>query len=206
MTEKDSFIEEVTEEVKRDRMFGLWRKYGVYVIGALVAIVLGAAASEWWKARKAEEAMAGGAAFLAAMNAADPVAELQKLPGAGYGLLGKLAAAQKLAAKGDKPGATALYDAVAASNDPILADFARLQAAMLRYDPSKPDETIAAASSLMAGDNPFKLLAAELLANAQIEAGDKAGAKATLEKIVTDTTAPNGLRNRALALQNALAE
>ena len=33
----------VSEEVRRDRMFGLWKRYGPFVIGAIVVFVVGAA-------------------------------------------------------------------------------------------------------------------------------------------------------------------
>jgi hypothetical protein len=32
VSETDSFIQEVTEEVRHDRMFRLWKKYGPYAV------------------------------------------------------------------------------------------------------------------------------------------------------------------------------
>ena len=43
MSDTDSFIEEVTEEVRRDRLYGLLRRYGW--IAALVIILIGGGAS-----------------------------------------------------------------------------------------------------------------------------------------------------------------
>ena len=43
MSESDSFIQEVTEEVRQDRMFALWKKWGPYVLAAIVIAVGGAA-------------------------------------------------------------------------------------------------------------------------------------------------------------------
>ena len=44
MSETDSFIQEVTEEVRQDQMLRYWKKYGAYVIGGVALIVAGAAA------------------------------------------------------------------------------------------------------------------------------------------------------------------
>ena len=62
MSNPDSFIEEVTEEVRRDRLFAAFRKYGW--IGGLVVlgIVGGAAWNEWQKNQAA--ARAQGAAHV----------------------------------------------------------------------------------------------------------------------------------------------
>ena len=43
MSETDSFIDEVTEEVRRDKLFALFRKYGWIGIAAVLLIVGGAA-------------------------------------------------------------------------------------------------------------------------------------------------------------------
>jgi len=64
----DSFIEEVTEEVRRDRLFAAFRKYGW--IGGLVVlgIVGGAAWNEWQKNQAAARAQGFGDAMLEALD------------------------------------------------------------------------------------------------------------------------------------------
>jgi len=51
LSQSDSFIEEVTEEVRRERLFALARRYGWIVVLALVLVIGGAAALEWRKAQ-----------------------------------------------------------------------------------------------------------------------------------------------------------
>jgi hypothetical protein len=64
----DSFINEVTEEVRRDRLFAMFRKYG-WIGGLLVvAIVGGAAYSEWTKAQALARAEGFGDAMLDALD------------------------------------------------------------------------------------------------------------------------------------------
>ena len=47
MSDTDSFIDEVTEEVRRDRMFNLLRRYGWIAVVAVLLLVGGAAWNEW---------------------------------------------------------------------------------------------------------------------------------------------------------------
>ena len=49
MSDTDSFIEEVSEEVRRDRLFGLFRKYAWVAILLVILIVGGAAFNEYRK-------------------------------------------------------------------------------------------------------------------------------------------------------------
>ena len=51
MSNTDSFIEEVTDEVRRDKLYAALRKYGWIGILAVAAIVGGAAYSEYNKAQ-----------------------------------------------------------------------------------------------------------------------------------------------------------
>ena len=68
MSNPESFIDEVTEEVRRDRLFAMFRKYGW--IGALlvVAIVGGAAWNEWQKSQAEARAEGFGDAMLEALD------------------------------------------------------------------------------------------------------------------------------------------
>ena len=71
MSETDSFIQEVTEEVRQDQMLRYWKKYGAYVIGGVALIVAGAAAWNWSIAQEQAKAEQRGALLLSA-DPADP--------------------------------------------------------------------------------------------------------------------------------------
>ena len=51
MSDSDSFIDEVTEEVRRDRLFGYFRRYGWIAAVVIVVVVGGAAWNEYQKAQ-----------------------------------------------------------------------------------------------------------------------------------------------------------
>ena len=56
MSDTDSFIEEVSEEVRRDRLFRLFRKYAWLAILLVVLIVAGAAFNEYRKITEQRDA------------------------------------------------------------------------------------------------------------------------------------------------------
>ena len=72
MSNPDSFIEEVTEEVRRDRLFNLFRKYGWIGAVVVVGIVGGAAWNEWSKSQAAARAQGFGDALVDALDHGTP--------------------------------------------------------------------------------------------------------------------------------------
>ena len=68
MSDTDSFIDEVTEEVRRDRLFGYFRRYGWIPAVIIVALVGGTAYNEWSKAQLSQVAQARGDALLDALE------------------------------------------------------------------------------------------------------------------------------------------
>jgi len=63
----ESFIEEVTEEVRRDRLYGYLRRYGWIAALLIVLIVAGAGFNEYRRAQAEAKAQALGDAMLAAL-------------------------------------------------------------------------------------------------------------------------------------------
>ncbi|MBC7476479.1 MAG: hypothetical protein H7317_00100, partial [Pseudorhodobacter sp.] len=68
MSNTDSFIDEVTDEVRRDRLFAAFRKYGWLGVVLVLVIVGGAGWHEWQKSQEAARAQAFGDAALAALE------------------------------------------------------------------------------------------------------------------------------------------
>ena len=79
MSQSESFIEEVTEEVRRDRLYGLMRRYGWIAVLVVLALVGGAAWNEWRKAQDAAAAQATGDALIAALEADESAARVASL-------------------------------------------------------------------------------------------------------------------------------
>lgn len=207
MSESDSFIDEVTEEVRRDRLFALMRRYGWIGVLAVVLIVGGAGVNEWRKARAEARAQAFGDAVIAAMAAEDRAAALAAVPadGAQAGLVNMLTAAAMLEA--DDPAATrAALQAVAvdATQPETLRALAQLKLVMLQgaeIDPALRDATF---SELAAPGAPFRLLAIEQQALVLLQAGDTDAAVARLQQLLQEPELTPGLQQRVAEVMVAL--
>lgn len=201
--ETDSFIQEVTEEVRQDQMFALWKKWGPFVVGAVIVIVAAAAGWTWWQVSQQKAAEENGARLLAVGE--NDAAGFDKLAGSIDGparLIAELSAAAALADKGETAAAATRYAAIAGRGElaPEYRDFARLMAVRLGAKGIDADAMI---EQVARGDGPYRLLALELRAVRQIRAGETTKAHATLNKIIRDTDATSGLRDRARLLLRA---
>ena len=212
MSNQDSFINEVTEEVRRDRLFKLFRRYGWIGVLAVVLIVAGAAFNEWRKARTAAEAQAMGDAIIIALDADDTVARAAALAELEAGenqsrvaILSLLSADASLD-EGDVPGALAKLEDLAndTSAPTPFRELATIKATILGADALSPDERIARLNALSLGGSAFRLIAMEQIALAEIELGETDAAIARLRDIVADAAVTQDLRRRASQLIVAL--
>lgn len=214
MSETDSFIEEVSEEVRRDRLFQLFRRYGWIAVAVVVIIVGGASWNEWQKAKARSTAEATGNAMLAALAVDDPnernalLTELtEALDGGVESTLPVLfLRAQALMDAGDPIGASAVLDSIVANEDfsPIYRDIAMFKRLLLDGVEDSPEERRADFETLAVPGNPLRLLAEEQLALIDVEQDDSQGAILRLQAILSDQEATTGLRNRAAQLIVAL--
>lgn len=211
MSDNDSFISEVSEEVRRDRMFALWRKYSPFVIGGVVAIVAVAAGKTWLDHQAELTAQSAGGALIAASEGApaDAAAALTTLAAQtdheGAALLAKLRAAAAHVLADDAASAIAIYDEVAANPaaDLLLQDFATYRATFLRSADMSPEEAISTLTPIANGAGPFALLALEAQGLAHLETGDRDAAATAFRDIMQDDQAPAGLRQRVEAVMLA---
>ncbi len=203
MSDSDSFIREVSEEVRRDRMFRLWKKYGPWVIAAIVLVIAGAAALNWWQHHQRETARELGGAFLGTdiASVADQERLLERVDGAAEPLA-RLRLAAAHAESGNAGEAARLYREIAGNSglDPAFADLARLQAVRLDLPDMAPSEAVAELEPLAAEGAPYRLLALELRATAHLEAGNAEAAHADLRRILESQEATRDITERAAAL------
>lgn len=207
MSNTDSFIDEVTEEVRRDKLYGALRKYGWIGVAAVVLLVGGASVNEWMKARDRAAAEATGDAILAAVTEGDTPAKLAALDQIAAG--GELDAVLGLVAAGEQPedfaAAGERLAAVAADPEtpPLYRDLAVLKRATLPGVMS-PSDRIDALTLLTAPGAPFRVLAEEQIAFAEVELGETEAAITRLEALLDDNEASGALRQRAQQLIVAL--
>ncbi|HET7409974.1 MAG TPA: hypothetical protein VFJ13_07220 [Paracoccaceae bacterium] len=207
MSESDSFIQEVTEEVRQDRMFALWKKWGPYILAVIVLAVGGAALWTWMEARERARAEQVGGILLGAEPASveeqqTAVAVLE--PPAR--IVAEFAAAAALADAGDTAGAAEAYRALAARGDLAqhYRDLAVLQALRIEATTADPAAALADLAPLMEPGAPYAPLARELAAVLHMRAGDIEAARAELEAILADARTTQALRLRARELMNVV--
>ena len=199
MSNPDSFIDEVTDEVRRDRLFAAFRKYGWVGVVLVLMIVGGAAWTEWQKASAASRAQAFGDAALAALEkpAGDRVAALAALAADGEqkGIRDLLVAANPQA---DKAGALAALDQVAAdaAMPQVYRDLAVLRRVALAGTDQPLAERRAALQGVAIAGRPFRTLAQEQLAYLLIEEGKPTEALKALTDLIQDQEAPQAMRRR----------
>jgi hypothetical protein len=209
VSETDSFINEVTDEVRRDKLFAYIRRYGWVAVLAILALVGGAAWREYSLASARSLAQGTGDALLAAMEQNDLAARsaaLAAVPANGKSVaVDALLTAASQEQAGDVPAAIATLNSLAidASAPDIYRSLATLKATMLdtRADPATRR---AAFAVLGQPGGPFALLAQEQLALMDVAEGKTDEALAALQRITEDAGVSRGLRERAQNLIVAL--
>lgn len=208
MSNPESFIDEVTEEVRRDKLFAMFRKYGWIGVVLVLAVVGGAAWTEWQRASAAARAQAFGDALLTALEGDTPEARsaaLAAVPADGEQVaLRDLMLASDPAR--DRAAALAALDKVAndASLPQVWRDLAVLRRSVLQGADIPLADRRAALEPLAQPGRVFRVMASEQLAYLLIEEGQTDAAIASLRALVSDAEAPGGLRNRASQMIVAL--
>lgn len=209
MANTDSFIDEVSEEVRRDRLYALMRRWGWIPVLLVLAIVGGAAYLEWKSAQDRAQAEAFGDALLQALDAEDTEARIAALeavetPSAEASIILALLTAGEAANGEDRVDAAARLRA--AADAPGVArryvDLALLKAEML--DPAPEAEARIVLEALAAPGAPYSALAEEQLALMEVRAGDLDAALDRLRAIERSAAATAGLQQRAAQLIVAL--
>lgn len=211
MSETDSFIDEVTEEVRRDRLFAIFRKYGWIGAALVVLIVGGAAWNEWQKAQARAGAQAFGDAVIAALSSDDAAARVAALDGVGSNAAGDAAgqkavlgflAADEALRGGDRAGALTRLEALAedATLGTSYRQLARLKAVILAGPSMDPAARDAALADLAEAGAPFRPLAMEQQALALMAGGRNDEALALARLILEEPDATAGLRRRVTQL------
>lgn len=202
----DSFIDEVAEAVRRDRINLWFRRWG-WLLGLVVALIVGAAAwTEWRESRREAAAELRGEAILTAAEARDPgerLAALSELPRQGdEGVVAALLLAAEQSSAGDAEAAAATLNAVASDGQvpPLYRDLAALKAQMALG--ANADR--AALESLAAPGAPFRLLALEQIALLDLSQDRRDEAIATLQTIREDAEVTAAQRGRVESLLTAL--
>ncbi len=211
MSDTDSFIDEVTEEVRRDKLFGYMRRYGWIAVLAVLLLVGGTAYREYSRATEAARAQAFGDAILAALEndeAADRVSALEQITAPteeGAAVLDMLTAAEQ-GIDGNGAAASERLNATATNGElpEIYRQIASFKALTRPETTLATEERRVAFEAMASPGGPLRLLAEEQLALLDIEAGNTDAALTRLNALLADSELTAGLRRRASQLIVAL--
>lgn len=210
-TSGDEFIREVDEAVRQDRWLELWRRYGSYVVGAALAVVLGTAVGVGWRAWQQQQKVEEARRYAAAQQllrqdrpaeAASAFAALAEEADSGYGVLARLRAAEAQAQAGDRAAASVVLDRLAsdAETAPVYRSLAELLAAQQQLAAGQAPPSPAELEALAGAEGPWRHSALELRALAQMQSGDTVAARQTLDDLLADPLTPPDLARRAAEL------
>ena len=212
----DSFIREVDDELRQDRMKGLWDRYGWILIAAALLVVVATAAWRGWEYYSAKRAARAGDAFLSAVDLSkkgqhdEAIAALQKLEkdthGA-YPTLARLRVAGELESEGKPADAIKAFDEIAADDkvDEVFRSIARLRAGLLAVDAEDYAHVKERLEPLAAAGGYYRQLAREALGLSAWKAGADTEALDWFQKIADDAESSADIRARAALMLDLLA-
>lgn len=205
--ETDSFIQEVDERVREDKVMAFFKRWGVLLAIVVGVGIAGVAGWQWWKSYQVSTARSQADAYAAAQQLArdgnldDAKTAFENLGNEGprtYRVMAQMERAAVLEAQGDLQGALAGFDAAAeAASDPIMKRTAQMRAAYIVAETQDFDAVRARLAPIIEGGGQIGMLAQELLAVEAWEAGDLTLARQTLDAISLAFDAPESVRQRA---------
>ena len=191
MVESESFIKEVSEEVKRDILFK-WLKKFKWTIIALITLLVGAVCGyEYYKFDKNVKAQEIGEFFVSAIenlkNNGQTVTE--EVNNKFVSVLIKLHEAKYFEEKGDIKSATAAYNYIINKygDHKFFNHYSKFQLYLMNPAKSMGDtKKIELLDELSAPDGPLKLLALEQKLNVFVKINDLENIKLQMKLILSD--------------------
>lgn len=212
----DNLIEEVDEDLRKDRALALARRYGPYVLALALGVIIAVAGVMAWRHYKAEREMERATVYAQALDAINrgDADESQRLlaeitsasPGSGYGILARFQDAALKARAGDAAGAAAIYDGIGTDThvDPLFRDLGTVLYALSTLDSADPAQLAGRLAPIADGKGPYRYTAMEASAYLALRGDDKDRARDLFSRIANDPRAPEEARSRAAAMASTL--
>lgn len=214
-TPNEVFLREVDENLRRDQMEQFAKRYGKWLIAAVVLFLLAVGGYLYWQKKQQEKASVQSEELMSIYNdigsgKTDAAKKrLQPLENASSDVVRSLALLAEAAIAldaNDRDTALAKYRAIADDKgipEPYR-NLALLRSTTLEFDKLKPDEVISRLEPLTKPGSPWFGSAGELTAMAYIKQGHKDQAGRLFAAIAADKQVPETIRNRAVQIAGTL--
>jgi hypothetical protein len=212
----ETFVREVDENLRRDQLQDFFKKYGSWLIAAVVLFLVASGGFIWWRQHQAQqsekqvEQLAEIYKNIGSGNVGQVPQQLDELSRNGSSKAVRASAHFARAAlalqRGDAKLATSTYKTIA--NDDGLPkpyrNAALIRQTAMEFDQLQPQEVIARLAPLAKPGEPWFGTAGEMTALAMIKQGRKQEAGQLYAAIAKDTGVPQSIRSRAIQLAGSL--
>ncbi len=199
---------EVDEDIKREKLEKLWKKFAPFIIGAAVIFIGGMGGRVYWQGYQEEQRIAESDRYQAALleitsgREGQALSDLQAIAADskhGYDLLSQLQSASLLIQAGRVDESLSVYDSISSNSDfdQRYRDYAALLAGMVVLDQARYDEARVRLEPLANGNGSWGYSAKELLGLLAMENAEWDAAQTTFIQLSLDAAAPAELQNRA---------
>jgi hypothetical protein len=211
----EAFLREVDEELRKDQALHVWKRYGLWIIAAIVAALLGFAGFLYWQShsegRRGEEGEQFKAAFKAlsenkVQEAEAPLKALAASSSDGFNAMARFTQADVLLQKNDLKGAAAVLGGIAADSGlpQEFRDLALIRQTSAEYDNLKPEQVVERLKGLAVEGGAWFGSAGELVASAYLRQGKRGDAGKLYGEIAKDESVPRSIRQRAVQMAGVL--
>jgi len=211
----DIFLREVDENLRRDQLRDFAKRYGKWLIAALVLFLAASGGWIYWQYRQQAnseaqvEQLADTYQDLGTRNLTTAPKKLDELSQSGSEAVRASALFARAAVaveQNDLKLATSKYREIA-SDDALpkpYRDLALIRQTAMEFDSLKPDEIVRRMGPLTKPGNPWFGSAGEMTAAALVKQGKKAEAGRLYAAIAKDKTVPDAIRARSVQLAGSL--
>ena len=211
----DTFLREVDENLRRDQLQDIARKYGAWIIAGVVLLLAAIGGWIYWQDRQ-EKAAAEQSVALAQIytdigggKLTTVTQRLDALAGKTDGALrasAMLTGAAVATEENDRPLALAKFREIAAEDDlpQPYRDLALVRSTTLEFDVLRPEQVVARLEPLTKPGNPWFGSAGELTAMALLKQGKKLEAGRLFAAIAADQQVPESIRARSVQIAGTL--
>lgn len=213
--DSDTFLREVDEELRRERMNSFMTRYGKWVIGGAVLLLLAIGTLIWLRSHREEQAGQASEKLVQVIEqleqnnaraAAPTIDELAGNGRDGYRMAALFARANAQISSNSIPAAVQTLGTIAAdeSAPQVYRDAATVRQVQLQFDTMPPAQVIQRLQGFAQPGNPWFGTAGEMVGIAQMRMQRYPQAAQTFGNLARDPNVPESIKARAIQMASSL--